>query len=266
MNQGNYFYGQGRVYLSKRDSDRRVNWRWIGDVSSLNIALTYEQQVGKVSRGGSLLQAQRHITARNGGITATWHDVSADNLAILLYGEQYKYRQNWVSEEQLPVGIVAGNRICLEFQNVRDVVLSGLTEGHDYTVDADWGAIDFLTTPAEQPVIASYDYASYQAVPVLTSTPGEFGLRYESINLAENSRKTLVELYRVNIDPVGMLELINTGNNLVGLETTSLILPDLQKTPSRELGMFGRISMINDFRTITYNDEIDFNGEHNFAY
>ncbi|GBO47327.1 hypothetical protein MFFDBJGM_00321 [Pectobacterium versatile] len=30
--------------------------------------------------------------------------------------------------------------------------------------------------------------------------------------------------------------------------------------------MFGRISMINDFRTITYNDEIDFNGEHNFAY
>ncbi|MBA0182013.1 hypothetical protein [Pectobacterium carotovorum] len=50
------------------------------------------------------------------------------------------------------------------------------------------------------------------------------------LNLAENSRKTLIELYRVNIDPVGMLELINTGNNLVGLETTSLILPDLQET------------------------------------
>ncbi|MFP9468588.1 hypothetical protein [Pectobacterium brasiliense] len=49
------------------------------------------------------------------------------------------------------------------------------------------------------------------------------------LNLAENSRKTLFELYRVNIDPVGMLELINTGNNLVGLETTSLIFPDLQK-------------------------------------
>ncbi|WP_268944976.1 MULTISPECIES: hypothetical protein [Pectobacterium] len=39
----------------------------------------------------------------------------------------------------------------------------------------------------------------------------------------------LIELYRVNIDPVGMLELINTGNNLVELEITSLILPDLQK-------------------------------------
>ncbi|GKW36139.1 hypothetical protein [Pectobacterium carotovorum] len=86
------------------------------------------------------------------------------------------------------------------------------------------------------------------------------------LNLAENSRKTLIELYRVNIDPVGMLELINTGNNLIGLETTSLILPDLQKTPSIELGMFGRISMINEFRTITYNDEINFNGEHKFAY
>ncbi|KHT19602.1 hypothetical protein RC96_08810 [Pectobacterium carotovorum subsp. carotovorum] len=63
-----------------------------------------------------------------------------------------------------------------------------------------------------------------------------------------------------------MLELINTGNNLIGLETTSLILPDLQKTPSIELGMFGRISMINEFRTTTYNDEINFNGEHKFAY
>ncbi|MBN3191567.1 hypothetical protein H4F64_15295 [Pectobacterium brasiliense] len=51
-----------------------------------------------------------------------------------------------------------------------------------------------------------------------------------TLNLAENSRKTLIELYRVNIDPVGMLELINTGNNLVGLETTSLISPDLQNT------------------------------------
>lgn len=265
MNQQNYFYGQGKVYLSKRNTDRRVNWRWIGDVSSLNIALTHEQQIGKISRGGSLLQSQRHITARNGGITATWHDLSADNLAILLYGEQFKNRQSWNSEE-LPLDIRAGDRICLEFQNVRAVTLSGLIEGQDYTVDGDWGAIDFLTTPQEVPVTASYDYASYQDIPMLTSTPDEFGLRYESINLAENGRRTLVELYRINIDPVGMLELINTGNNLAGLETSSLILPDFQKSPSRQLGMFGRISMINDFRTITYNNEIDFNNEHNFAY
>lgn len=266
MSQENYYYGQGKVYLSKRDSDRRVNWRWIGDVSALNVTLTHEQQVGKISRGGSVLQANRYITARNGGITATWHDLSADNLAILLYGEQYQYRQSWAEDEALPEGIVAGDRVCLEFQNVRDVVLSGLTEGEDYTVDADFGAIEFLTTPAEQPVFASYDYASYKTIPVLTSTPGEFALRYESINLAENGRKTLVELYRVNIDPVGMLELINTGNTLLGLETTSLILPDLQRTPSRQLGLFGRVSMINDFRLITYNDEIDFDGEHDFAY
>lgn len=63
-----------------------------------------------------------------------------------------------------------------------------------------------------------------------------------------------------------MLELINTSNNLVGLETTSLILPVLQKKASIELGIFGRVSMINELRTITYNDEIDFNGEHKFVY
>lgn len=75
----------------------------------------------------------------------------------------------------------------------------------------------------------------------------------------------LIELYHVNIDPIGMLELINTGNNLVGLETTSLILPDLQKNVNRT-GCFGGILMINEFRAITYNDEIDFNDEHKFVY
>ncbi|QLV87853.1 hypothetical protein HV265_13095 [Citrobacter sp. RHBSTW-00678] len=266
VNQDNYYYGQGKVYLSARDGSRRGNWRWIGDVSALNVALTYDQQISKVSRAGSLLQANRAITSRNGSLTATWHNLSADNLSILLYGERYQYRQNWVGDEELPDGIVAGDRVCLEFQNVRDVTLSGLTENEDFTIDADWGAIEFLKTPSVQPVFASYDYASYQAVPVLTSAPGEFALRYESINLAENGRKILVELYRINIDPVGVLDLINTSNTLTGLDTTSLILPDLQKPRSQQLGMFGRISIINDFQLITYNDEINFDGEHNFAY
>lgn len=266
VNQDNYYYGQGKVYLSARDGVRRGHWRWIGDVSALSVALTCEQQVRKVSRGGSLVQATRTITSRNGSLAATWHNLSADNLSILLYGERYQYRQNWDENEALPDGIVAGDRICLEFQNVRDVKLSGLTEYDDFIVDSGWGAIEFLKTPLVQPVYASYDYASYQTVPVLASAPGEFALRYESINLAENGRKTLVELYRINIDPVGVLELINTGTTLTGLETTALILPDLQKLPSQQLGMFGRISIINDFRLITYNDEINFDGEHNFAY
>ncbi|BEO02364.1 hypothetical protein SMQC13_00910 [Serratia marcescens] len=262
-----YYYGQGKVFLSRRSStEQSGRWRWVGDVSTFNVSFSSEQKVRSSAMGGKVVQTNRFITSTTGSVIMKWHDISAENLAIAFYGEHVTSRQNWVPNEPLPTGISAGDKIYLQFQNVRDVSISGLKEGIDYTVDAIWGAVVFLRKPKEKLLYASYDYASCDAIPFLTATSDEFSLRFESINIAENERRMLVELYRINIDPINIFEFISNGNSLNGMDTSGLILHDMTKPRSQPLGQFGRIVMFNDFQFITYDGSINFDGSHNFAY
>ncbi|WP_177942571.1 hypothetical protein [Klebsiella grimontii] len=50
------------------------------------------------------------------------------------------------------------------------------------------------------------------------------------------------------------------------METSSAVLPDLNRQAADVFGLFGRIVMIEDFMTITYDGTIDFDGKYNFAY
>ncbi|QET52226.1 hypothetical protein [Klebsiella michiganensis] len=63
----------------------------------------------------------------------------------------------------------------------------------------------------------------------------------------------LLELWRMTFDPLTVLELINNATSLSGMETSSAVLPDLNRQAADVFGLFGRIVMIEDFMTITYD-------------
>ncbi|MGP3133831.1 hypothetical protein ACTVM3_06685 [Serratia nematodiphila] len=258
-----YYYGQGKVYLARRDENGRPGaWRWVGDVSQLAITLAFEQKEGKLSRSGRLVKTRRYLISSGGALTSTWHDFSPENLALLLDSSPVTDGTKIIEHEELPPNIKAGDRIALAFQNVWGVELSGLTKEIDYRVDALWGAIEFITTPANQPVFADYCRTGLVSVGIFSQSPREFAFRFEGINLAESKKKTLVEIYRLSFDPVTTLQLINNDTSLAGVATNAELLYDATKARDDVLGQFGKVVTISELSGITHNGAIYHDGRY----
>lgn len=261
--QDEYYYGQGRVYLAPYQSGA-TNWRWVGDVSSLKLNFEFEEKARKRSIGGKLVKDKRFITFTEGNVSMVWYERSLENLALVLRGKQINKRQSW--EQEQFSNITTGVRVVLLHQNIRDVYIENLTENTDYLVDYQLGTVMFLITPSAQSLSIEYDYSSAKSVTIMHEDPIELMLRYEGINLAKNNETTLLELYRLSIDPVEAVNIIDDDSSFSHIETVLQMLPDLTKSPKSDFGLFGRISKANEFKTILYNDEINHDYTHDYAY
>lgn len=257
-----YYYGQGKVYLARRGDDGRPGaWRWLGDVSELVITLAFEQKISKMSRGGRVFNSRRFVIGHSGTVTATWHNFSGENLAVLLLSRAINATPSIVESEKLPMPIRAGDRISLANQNVFGVDIAGLVKGRDYIVDSGWGVLDFITTPAQQPVFVEYNHAGSTCVPIIADANDEFALRYEGLNMAEQNTSVLVELYRLAYSPLASWQLINNGSSLAGIETSAELLFDPSAMSDNQLGQFGRVVMLQALNGITHNGKIYHNGK-----
>lgn len=257
----NYYYGQGKLYLARRNSaGQALPWRWVGDVSALNIELEFEEKKSRASVGGRLVNSQRFITALDGKVTSTWHEFSVDNLQALMLANSFPQTPDVYARETLPEGIVAGDRLTLRNQNVWGCSIENMVNGEDYIVDNSWGAITFLSTPTIQPVVVDYQHPGNTVLPIAEGISEEFSLRYEGVNLAENNSSVLVEIYRVSFDPLATLALISKETELSGLEITASILYDGQKSNDELLGRLGRIVLFSKLSGITHNGAIRYNG------
>ncbi|HCI6822659.1 TPA: hypothetical protein NPP85_002111 [Klebsiella variicola subsp. variicola] len=258
----NYYYGQGKVFLAPRDN-KRV-FRWVGDVSTLKIAFSYEQQITKASRGGQLYQNQRIITGASGSISSTWHNFSVENLALLLGAQPVDEPFSFNEQFAIPDGIVKGDIIALPHTTVFNVKINGLERDTDYVVDRQFGMIEFLVTPESAGLIAVYEHLFNQWLPFFSAKTQEFYLRFQGMNLAEDSAPVLLELYRVSIDPLSTLEMISSGNDIAGMEMTSVILPDFNQHEPSPFSYFGRIHLVTPQPNLTYNGQVKYDGKHQY--
>ncbi|CAH3442688.1 hypothetical protein PVK22_03760 [Klebsiella oxytoca] len=264
----NYYYGQGKVFLAPRDNKRA--FRWVGDVSSLKIAFSYEQQITKASRGGQLYQNQRIITGASGSISSTWHNFSVENLALLL-GAQPVDEPFAINEQfSLPDGIVKGDIIALPHTTVFNVSINGLERDTDYVVDRKFGTIEFLVSPESTGLVVAYEHLFNQWLPFFSAKMQEFYLRFQGVNLAEDSAPVLLVLYRVSVDPLAALEMISSGNDMTGMEMTSLILPDFNQQTESVFSYFGKLQVVNSQSTqppqspLTYNGRAKYDGQYQY--
>ncbi|MBH3261162.1 hypothetical protein I5R69_06305 [Serratia marcescens] len=258
-----FYYGQGKLYLARRNAaGQALSWRWVGDVSALSLELEFDEKKSKASLGGRLVDSQRFISSVNGKVTSTWHEYSKENLQLLLYSNLSNRTPNLVSSETLPTGIEAGDRISLRNPNVFSVTIPSLDVGVDYRIDTLWGVVEFIKTPKVQPVVVDYGHAGYASLPLLNAASEEFSLRYEGKNLAENNSLVIVELYRISMDLIQELSLINSESNLGELETSSVILYDMSKQADPLLGNFGRVIKFSPLNGITHNGAINHDGRY----
>ncbi|HAV2045398.1 TPA: hypothetical protein JHJ56_003032 [Raoultella ornithinolytica] len=258
----NYYYGQGKVFLAPRDNKRA--FRWVGDVSSLKIAFSYEQQITKASRGGKLHQNQRIITGASGSISSTWHDFSVENLALLLGAQKIDEPFSGNERFELPDGIVKGDIIALPHTTVFNVNIAGSQYGVDYIVNRTFGTIEFISTPDPGVNTVEYDHLYNRWLSLFSVKPLEFCLRFHGVNLADSSSSALLELYRISVDPLAVLEMINSGNDIASLEMTSLILPDFTQPFHPIFNHFGRLQIISDTPGLIYNNQAKYDEKHQY--
>lgn len=264
----NYYYGQGKVFLAPRDNKRA--FRWVGDVSSLKIAFSYEQQITKASRGGQLYQNQRIITGASGSISSTWHNFSVENLALLLGAQPVDEPFSFNEQFAIPDGVVKGDIIALPHTTIFNVSINGLERDADYVVDRQFGTIEFLVTPKSAGLIAAYEHLFNQWLPFFSAKTQEFYLRFQGVNLAEDSAPLLLELYRVSVDPLAALEMISSGNDLSGIDMTSLILPDFNQHTESVFSYFGKLQIVNSSSSqppqtaLMYDGRANYDGQYQY--
>lgn len=258
-----YYYGQGRISLANL-SDENKNWYFIGDASDFSLDVQFDEKQKKASIGGRLVTSKRYVSAINASVNITWHNLDADNLKLLFNATRSSHRQSWRTEQFY--NVKSGDVIALMYHNVRRIEVQGLQENIHYKADALFGSIEFLITPPEQPVIVSYDFPEEDSLELLNDEPQEFALRFDGINLADNGAATFVELYRLSLDPAVTLELINSGTTISALQTTAQLLPDFTKLDNSDIGIFGRFVTNSEFKLITYNSAINYDGTYEHVY
>lgn len=230
----NYYYsGQGSLYIAKRDvTGKPLGFIPIGNVPELTIDIEVSKFEHKESESGSRLLDLTIVKEKKGKFKMKVENISLDNLALGLYGEQANVVGATVTDEE--VKFYKGKRMPLAHPNVSAVVVKDVTEtttyvlGTDYTVDAKNGVLIF---PASGSLIAeaavlnvAYTYGAYSNLEAFTSAESpERWLRFEGLNTVDGSH-VVIDCYRAQFDPLTGYALIN--EEIAALDMGGSLLAD----------------------------------------
>ena len=243
---------QGRVYLGERDENGEpIKVRSPGNVADLSLSLKTDVIEHYESQTGQRAVDLRLVKQKSATIALAIEEFTKENLALALYGSHVTGSGGTVTDEPLGGATpVIGDRYFLAHPKVSDLVVKDsaatpatLTLGTHYTVDVDFGAIQFLDmTGLTAPYKASYSFGEVTEIGIFTQPLPERFLRLEGLNTAQSNSKVLIELYRVAFDPLKKFDIIS--NDLNKFELEGSLLSDATKPYDAVLGQFGRIVQI----------------------
>lgn len=246
-NKETYLYGQGKIFVAPIVNGVLGKWRWLLDVSEFTFTPEVEKAEHKESYSGQKATARSFVIGKTLNYTMTLHNINAGNLALALGGSNSITDAGTVTGEELPT-VEAGDIVRLAKMGVKDVILKDASDTvidkKHYTVANNYGRLDIidLPTPApSQPLTASYAYGKSVTTAMFKQLSQNIAIMYEGINLAENGAPIGVEFYKCSSDILKELSLIQTDNNLAGMQISGSVLIDSSKPEDGAIGQFGRI-------------------------
>lgn len=242
---------QGKIYSAVRNATtgQRGELTWMGNAGTATLAIAVEKSDKNESFSGARGLYGSLITAKNGTLNLTLDEFTVENLALALHATPVAVASGSVSAETLPSALVAGDEIQLEQRFISDLVLTDstsvtpvtLVEGTHYeVVSAAGGVIKILDVATlTQPLKAAYDHAAADSLAIFAeATPPERWIFFDGINTV-TGEKVLLDLYRVQFDPVTDFGLIN--EDWGGLSLTGNLLIDPINLNNSNLGGYGRM-------------------------
>jgi len=166
---------------------------------------------------------------------------SADMLKLYLFGTKAAVAGGAVAATAFAQALAAvGDRLPLPSakSKVTSLVITDsagspatLALGTDYEADADAGVIKILSLGAyTQPFKAAFTETAGTKVDVFQTQPGNKGMRFKGINLANSNAIEIVNLPKIDFDPATAWSLISDGNDVNMYELNFEILEDTSNT------------------------------------
>jgi hypothetical protein len=248
------FQGRGRIYIAERNNSGIPGaFKFVGCADAFNVALSVEtiQHYSKCTSADALdYQGTKTQSAEVNMTLSEW--VKANILLALRAVEVPDATSGSVSGEACGTGFLAG-----------DVYLLGATTGQprtnvsavsvddgggplvldtDYTLNADTGAVTFITATTGA-VTADYTYDDLPYASMFRAGQKDYWLRFDGVNKADGDAPVLVDLYKVQFNPAQNLDLLS--DELALMELSGAVLVDANKSESSDLGQFGRMTLLD---------------------
>lgn len=247
-NTTKYFSLQGRVSFATRDGSGNPGVvRWAQNCPKFEISIETDEETVKESHSGLRLEDFNFPTGISIKTAYTLHGFNIENLAQALWATKYTVNASTASNEVAPLGLVAGDIIKLDHENVSAVTAVDstgspvtLVAGTDFeVVSAFAGHIRILNVGGlTQPFKFSYSYATTNALALMKGAADEVILMFDGVNTA-NQEKVYLELYRHRAKPTSGLALINDGVGTLEFEGSALY--DGTRATDPNLGTLGRM-------------------------
>ena len=237
------FSFQGKIWLAERSAaGKPIKPQWVGNAPQLQVQMNTANTAKQESYSGNRLQVGQLKGAKTATVNMTLDEWSPLTLAIALYGKAISLAAGSVTGEALPSPLAAGDVVRLDHSFISSLVLEDSTTplvlDTDYAIESpSAGLIEFLTAQANA-ITADYEHAAVDGVTMFTETPPERWLLLDGIN-TENGENVLVDLFRLDFNPVGDLNLITDEYGDLPLTGTALF--DAINARNANMGGFGRI-------------------------
>ena len=248
-----YYSGQGKVYVATRDAGGNPGgFRWLGNVPSLELSIETEKFEHKEAYTGNRAIDVTVVTETKATVTFTIEDFSVENLALGLYGENTVVSGaagvaevlyscwNPIGGTARPLRVVNPNGLTVT--TVKDITdTTTYVEDTDYTVDLTNGTITPIDTGAGvtsagivdgENLNIVYTHTGHTRTDVFTVTSKEVWLRFEGLSTLDSGETTLIDCFRVAVDPMTGYSLIN--EEMGSAELTGSILVDTTRATGNQ--------------------------------
>lgn len=259
MAKQDYFSGQGEIFLAERSNqgnpvDPFVS---VGDAPVFEVGLGVEQTPIKESISGFRRTALSLQTGQNSTITMNLRILDDENAALMLYGIVLEVAQSTVSNEPFDAGIADGEAFFLDTKGkVSSLVIHDSASGTPATVPNTkyahdgYGYVTFLDVAGyTQPFHAAYAAGAYKKVPLLMNRTPERWLRFIGRNTASfnpdgSFKRVMLDLYRVQFDPVESLPFIQESD-IASVALKGNALEDQTKPITQTSSRFGDLYFLD---------------------
>lgn len=225
-----YFSGQGVVLVGTRNAltGKGDKFLPVGNVSALKLGLAATTSEHKESQTGVRGIDKRLTTELKSSISMTMESWTPANLALAMRGTSTALAGGTVTGEDLVftggfISPLAHIKVSAVAVKKGATVLVKYVEGTATAVDGEWdyklnteaGSIQWAETPKTAALVdmdaidVDYTYAAQSVADALNAAPGEVYLRFEGLNTADENKPVVIDVFRMQTDPLKELSLIS---------------------------------------------------------
>ena len=238
---GRYLHLQGKVYYAERDAVTGLPGprRYLGNARSCSIETETNIIEHIESTSGIRVMDNRYQFGLKLNATLEFDEYDKHNVALATKGTFLDIASGAVaSGEDLPAGMVSGTYYRTRFGNISSLAIAGLSSPAHYELeDAKTGRIRIKTTVSGTPAV-TYNYAAQTRLPALNdTTPPELWLELDGINVASQSKRVNVTIYRFAFNATESLMLLNDDPTMFTLK--GAVLRDTNYSTGTDYTNFG---------------------------